>query len=700
MTYKLISLLALAATLTGCTPRSTNEPDLQTQFSGVIQGYKSEAEKLAQQDAKSYANKDLPAVPKDFAPPAAQLVEKPISGGSGATKYRLDDLFISALRHSSQIRVFSDIPTIRETGIQEAKGPFDTNLFVETAYDKVNEPTGSILTSGGPRLIQEETYVEAGVRKKFVTGTEVTVSERLAHTNSNSIYFTPDPQNSAEVTLRIVQPLLKGAGVCYNTSVLRVAKIDSEIARAEFVRQAESHLLEISRSYWALHLARGLYYSKKRGVDSAGDIVSELEGRSDIDAVRTQTMRARASFESRKADLIRSEAAIRNAQDRLLTLVGDPGMRERSASEILPGNKPVTAEVRVDVRASAATALASRPEISQGFMQLKAAMIREKMQKNEVLPSLNLMLEGRMSGLSGDNRRYDAWSNQWDEGGPGVMAGVRAEFPLENNEARARHKRRMLELRQQFNQLQTTIDTVLLEVKVSVREVKTAYRDIQAKYASYEASREEVDDLKARKSVILSSNDMTGSTYLDSLLNAQDRLTANEEEYLKSVATYNVALTNLQKSQGTLLSYEQVRMQKSKDDMNLPQYHLERITPSGKEPIAPKPSGAPNKPVAVSESGSGRKKGSSATTVTTAAAKAPAGKGGSTASRSSKGATAGPPVPAASQPVAAAPEAPAEEKKAASAEAAAEEKPEREEKKAASEGEATSGEPLANAGVP
>jgi outer membrane protein TolC len=396
---------------------------------------------------------------------------------------------------------------------------------------------------------------------------------------------------------------LKGAGVCYNTAVMRVAKIDSDIARQEFIRQTESHLLEISRSYWALHLARALYYAKKRTVDDVGEIVSDLEGRSDLDTVRTQTMRARASFEARKADLIRSEAAIRNAQDRLLALVNDPDMRERSASEILTGNKPVTSEVRVDVRSSAATALASRPEISQGFSQLKAAMVREKMQRNEVLPTLNLMLEGTLSGLSGENRRFDAFQNQYDEGGPGAMAGIRAEFPLENNEARARLRRRQLELRQQFNQLQTTVETVLLEVKVSVREVKTSYRDIQAKYASYQASKEEVDDLKARKSVILTSNDMTGATYLDSLLNAQDRLTGNEEEFLKSVATYNVALTNLQKAQGTLLSYESVRLQRTKDDQGLPQYNLEKIAPTKSGPIAPQPNGAPSKPATTSPYG-------------------------------------------------------------------------------------------------
>ena len=172
--------------------------------------------------------------------------------GNGTSRsVSLEDLYVRAIHHSTQIKVFSDLPLIRETGIQEAKGDFDTKSFVQGQFAHTNNPVGSTLTTGGPsRFIQDEWDLQSGFKKKFVTGTEVTLSQQFSRTKNNSIFFVPNPQSSAQLTLTVVQPLLKGAGIQYNRSVLQIARIDSHIAMSEFIRQAQSQLLEIARTYW------------------------------------------------------------------------------------------------------------------------------------------------------------------------------------------------------------------------------------------------------------------------------------------------------------------------------------------------------------------------------------------------------------------------------------------------------------------
>ena len=60
----------------------------------------------------------------------------------------------------------------------------------------------------------------------------------------------------------------------------------------------------------------------------------------------------------------------------------------------------------IDAQQAAATALEYRPEINQAFLQFRAATIREKMSRNELMPELNLVLEGSLGGLSsGDSRK-------------------------------------------------------------------------------------------------------------------------------------------------------------------------------------------------------------------------------------------------------------------------------------------------------
>mgnify|MGYP000086895642 CR=1 FL=1 len=578
-------LLFSGLLLTGCVSQYDASKDLKGHFEQMVGDYRMEAERLAEKDKASYRAADLPEVPSDFKSSSHNSILQSVQKDVGRNEYSLEQLYVSALKNSSQIKVFSDIPLIRETGIQEAQGVFDTTAFVEGSYDKTNEPVGSTLTTGGTgRFLQEEYRMEGGLRKKINTGAELSVSQEVSRTDNNSSFFLPDPQGGAELKLRLMQPLLKGAGPAYNLAVIRVAEIDSEIARQEFIRQAESHLLEITRSYWALYLARGLYQSKKNLARNAGELVGDLESRADLDAVKRQLLRARAADSERKADLIRSEASVRNAQDRLLALVNDPAMRENSFNEIIPIDAPIQFEVTADIRFVAAEALAKRPEISQGFQQLRAAAIREKMQRNEILPTLNLILEGSLAGLNEGGKYNRAAEKQFEEGGPGYMIGFAGEYPLENNIAMARLDRRKLELRQQFNQLKTTIETVLLEVKVSTRELKTSYRDLQAKYASYMANREDIDDLVARKDLMLGVENMSGSSYIEALLDTQERLAKGEDEYLRSLVTYNTAITNLERSKGTLLGYQNVTLKRGKDeDTDLPKIELEKT--EGNKPV-------------------------------------------------------------------------------------------------------------------
>jgi outer membrane protein TolC len=537
--------------------------------------------------------KDTPTpIPADFAPRWIRGERVSLGDNGGSRQFTVEELYERALQHSKQIHVFSELPLIRETGLQEARGAFDTNSYVQSKFDHTNDPVGNILTTGGPdRFKQDEWSFETGVKKKLITGTEITLSQQVGRLQNNSIYFQPDPQSTAKLSLTIVQPLLKGAGVTYNRSIMDIARIDSEVAKSEFIRQSESHLLEITRTYWALYAARATYLQKAELVEQTGHVVDELRARQEVDARRTQLFRAQSALASRRSDLVRAEATVRNTQDRLRALTSDPELLASPNSEIIPADRLVLTSSPADSQEAAYVALKKRPEINQAFLQLKAATIRENMSKNELMPELNLVLQGSLGGLTGDDVGT-AYGRQYNEGGPGYSAGFVLSFPLENNIAKAHHLRRQIETRQQVEQIKTTIDSVLLEVKVSAREVATAYRETQAKYEAVRAFSEDLDTLEARRKVQDLKGESEVSNYLDTLLDAQDRRSVAEEEFIRSAADYQIAIVNLERSKGNLLAYSDVVVVRGKDEHNLPQLRLEKgvhdekaihpITPTGK----------------------------------------------------------------------------------------------------------------------
>lgn len=544
----------------GCTMphRYKLNEDYHTDFKNMVTDYQVESARLAAAD-RTMQNGVAGETPKVIA-----LGEDPIAKGVRVQadlptrETTLEELFISAIQNSSQIKVFSELPLIRQTSIQEARGAFDITAFVEGKYDSVNDPVGSTLTTGGAsRLEEEKLGFRAGLKKKVETGAEIYATQELKRTDSNSTFFTPNPQVEARLTVGVVQPLLNGAGIGYNRSIIRIAKIDSQIARQEFLRQVESHLLEITRTYWGLYMARGVYQAKERASQEADKTLKDLESRNNFDAIEQQILRARAASAERRADLVRSESAVRSAEDRLKALVNDPAIREVSAIEIIPTDKPVLDRTVADLEQAAAAALQNRPEVQQAFLQLKASAIRRDMSRNEMMPVLNLMLEGYVAAL-----RRDDWSgplnDQFDPMRPGYSVGLRLEYPLGNNQAEARNMRRRLEMRQLVSQLRTTMETVLLEVKVSMREVHTAYRDLSAKYDSMLAAREDLEHLQKRREAMFLGGDTTAISYIEYVIDAQQRRATAEENFLRAVATYNVALTTLERSKGNLLAYETI----------------------------------------------------------------------------------------------------------------------------------------------
>ncbi len=580
-----ISLLFLSLLLTGCVDTFKKSYAEDSRISDTIDRIMKESEDRIQ-DFKAEHSK----VPQSKISPGKVALwwqkESTSSLKEGADyPLSLESLYIMALQSSTQIKVFSDIPLIRETGIQEARGEFDVHTFVEAQYGRTNDPIGSILQTGFTqgRFKQDEYSGEAGLKKKIATGGEVTLSQEVGTLKNNSEYLVPNPQANARLKLSVVQPLLQGAGVAYNRAIMDIARIDSDSAMKEMIRQAESHLLEISRSYWSLNLARVTYLQKRKLYEQALTTSGEIKARADVDAVKGQIARAESAVAERRADLVRAELAISNAQDRIRALVNSPELAELGSPELIPTDRMMMTEYKVNLASAAKKALAQRPEISQAFLQVRAAAVREKMQRNEVLPQLNLILEGYLAGLDENYNTSQAYANQYGKGAPGASVGLRLDFPVQNNVAEARHERRLIELRQQVNQLRTTIETALLEVKVSDREVRTSWRDYTAKLESVKAAEEDLAQFQARKDLDTqgkgeapATSSMTTTFYLDSLLNAQKRLSVAEEELATAAATYQVSIMNYERSQGNLLNYEDISVVRTKDNDNLPLIQMQK----------------------------------------------------------------------------------------------------------------------------
>ncbi len=472
----------------------------------------------------------------------------------------LEDVLFRTLQHSKQVKVFSELPLIRETAVTEAQAAFDWTAFAESKWEDLSDPVGNSLTAGpGVNRFNDHNFTfGGGVRRRTMTGGQFEIAQRFGLRDNNSEFFTPNDQGSSRLVLNFTQPLLRGRGKTYNRSLICLASIDQTAADWELKRQLQDHLLEVTRAYWALYFERASLLQLNQSYLRATQTVSTLENRRGLDLAEVMLKSAMASANNREADLIRARAAVKNAEARLQALVNDPEMASFDQIEVIPMARPSNDYVQtVDMHASIQQAFTHRPEIIQELSRIKAASIRRNMSKQELLPVLNLVTEAYAAGLDSNRDIAGAFGNQFSEGDPGYSIGLQYEVPIHNRAARARYTRRRLELRQLQNQYATMLETVRLEVQVAVREQQTAYNEMHAKLRALNAQTAQLAAMERRFKLLPGESD-TASTALINLLDSQERVQKAESEYVQAQVTYSLSQMNLKRALGTLLQEEAI----------------------------------------------------------------------------------------------------------------------------------------------
>ncbi|MGB7346758.1 MAG: TolC family protein [Pirellulaceae bacterium] len=481
--------------------------------------------------------------------------EKQMNPEHRAVPAGVNDLIRMTLENSAQIQVYQKTPQIRETAVTQAASAFDWTQFLDATWNDINEPVGSSLTVGGngDRFNDHNFLFNVGGRKKLTNGGMLETYQRLGHQNTNSQFFVPNDQGTARLVLGYTQPLMRGRGEAYNTSLILLAKIDVRRAQDEYQRQLQQHLLEVARGYWSLYLERAKLAQKISLYLKTQVNVDHLTQRQAVDAQRTQLIQATAALESRRSDLIRAKAAVSNAETRLRALINAPYLSD--TTEILPIDHPVLHQVQPVLYDEFSIAMRNRPEIRGALKEIRAACVRQSMAQHEMLPVLNLVTNTYLAGLQGDSRVGDAWLDQFRDGAPSYSAGVEWELPVGRRAASANVRRRHLERVQLGERYRATLELVRAEVEVAVREVNTSYQELSAKNRARHAAEAEAETLEIRwKS--LGGRDNNAGLALEALLQSQERVALSEQELAQAQLTYSLSLINLRHANGSLLQMD------------------------------------------------------------------------------------------------------------------------------------------------
>lgn len=492
-------------------------------------------------------------IPREFQPWWHRMTNEKIGANRSQVQVSLDSLIQSALRNSPNIKVAATEPQIQQASVFEESARFDWQSFLESKYDDVNDPVGNSLTTGdnSSRFTQQEWFGRGGLRRTTNSGGEIEVAQRLGYLDNNSRFLIPPDQGSSRLELNYRHPLFRGRGRTVNESLIVLADIDYRSASDDFLSKLQSHLTEVTETYWELVRARSEYRQREKLLRSAEVVLANLQGRASVDALDRQVFRARAAVAKRRAEIARSITSVRNAESRLRLLVNDPEMLNNPNIEFVPVDTHRQEPVEIELSDVVSTALLHRPDISQAIRDVSAANVRLGVSKNELLPKLDLLVGSYVAGLDGDSDVFNSWINQFRDGRPGFNVGFDFELPIGNRAARARQQRRQWEVNRSLQQFRQVVESGITEVEIAAREVQTAQQEISGQYRAMVAAASETDYLVDRWQTLPEAEDSV-TLLLENLLDSQERQADAEAAFARAQFDFAVAMVRLKQAMGTL----------------------------------------------------------------------------------------------------------------------------------------------------
>jgi outer membrane protein len=459
----------------------------------------------------------------------------------------LEDVLRRTLANSYAIRVSSYNPAIETTRVVEAEAAFDAAFFTNITNNKQNQPAINALAG-----TEVQTFnASSGVRKLLATGMQVEASYVTQRSFNNFVFQTINPVWFSQFIVQFRQPLLRGFGIDFNRSQIRVSDINRRRATQTFRRDVRDTLRETEEAYWRLVQARRSVVISARLLASFEQIYSYLDARRDFDVYRIQLADTRARLERTRAQFIELVASVRNAEDQLIALMNDPEINLTDSTEIIPIVSPHFARVILDRVAEVQTALEHRSELVEAKLAIDAARVQVGVAKNQALPQLDVVFRQSVDGIGTSHERAfsEVSKNDFVE----YFVGIDFELPIGNRARRAALRRSKIEYAQAIAALKQAFEQVILDVNVSVRRVEVRYDQIDPALASVEASEDQVASIQARA-------EKKDFLTLNNELNTEQALAQARRDLLGAVVDYGIAIIDLERAKGTLLQYNNVEL--------------------------------------------------------------------------------------------------------------------------------------------
>jgi outer membrane protein TolC len=475
----------------------------------------------------------------------------------GKLRLSLRDAVVLTLENNSLVRVQETQVETSKFALLGAHQPFDPVL---TTYYNINSASSAPFsqlqgTGAASTFIWTTQNAQFNYAETFETGTNIQAGLGSNNNYTNNSFYLFNPYVTSAMNFQVTQPLLKNGWLLANRAPLLIARRNLDQSRANFAAEVNNNVLQAVGQYWSVVEARGNLEVARSSMDAAEATYKHDKRALELGALPPLDIyRSESQVASRRVQVIQTEYALKQAEDKLRMTIGADQDPYFQALDLELTEKPEPeGELRtIDTGDALQRALSKRPEFDAAHAALSNDETRIRLAHNHLLPELDLTGAYTSNGLGGTQfngagRKVTSSSiNQlFGFTYPTYYAQLSLNLPLKNRGAKAEMGTALVSRRSDLYNQRQIHEQVTLDVSNAVHQLEQAKLSIAA-------GKEALDLAKKTMAAEQRKYDL-GSETIFFVLEAQTELAGAELDLLQAEINYQLAVADVDHATGELL---------------------------------------------------------------------------------------------------------------------------------------------------
>ncbi|HVX12373.1 MAG TPA: TolC family protein [Pirellulales bacterium] len=477
-------------------------------------------------------------------------------------------------------------------GVEAALSQFDAYMDSQMYWQHNNFPQNQIFTGFQPAVFEQNfAQANAEIGKVTAAGDRVFVRELTNYNANNNQSNQYHQAYTPALEMEFRHPILQGSGTEFNRIAgpnsnngifagqgvnapslnpnflpgtfngVVLARINVDIALADFEAGVRNMVSDVERAYWDLYYNFRNLNAVQAGRDSALQTwrkVHALYVAGSKGGEAEKEAQAREQYFLFRAQVENTLGLLYTAESRLRYMMG---LAPTDGRLIRPSDDPTTAEVHFDWGTVLTEGLTRSVELRRQRWVVKQNELKLIASRNYLMPRLDAQALYHWGGFGNDLVNYNgvaydpnnplpnsgAWNTLWNGKYQNWQLGLNFTMPIGFRLAMSGVRNAELVLAQSRAFLQDQELELSHVLTNSIRDLDRNYQVSRTTFNRRVAAAKQVEAVKASYDV--------GNATLDMLLDAQRRLADAEIAYYRALIDYNVAILQVHYRKNSLLEY-------------------------------------------------------------------------------------------------------------------------------------------------